>query len=622
MLPIPFTLSPQQRSARSKTQDVIPFLNKLIFQYTNPLSFETEPHSIHIIPLLRQHLDAYLYYIRYKTFDTTPSHQPFPVIFNPVQGVKSGTFYRIIHPQNLTLSIQDVFTTYIDKLIEHIENVDTPKYRPSLLESLKEKAIYFDVPDIDTKIIRHNNPHYWLQQDLLQVANFQYRFFQNIILDVDTIPQIKIFSHFLLKFFRFNYQLLWEQKDQNAYVNFRQVLTDTELLPFIIRNDFQHPFHNIPISKIDSIILNSDFLIEQSETFDNRPNMNSLQNTTNDHENVLSETSANRPNINLFQDNNTDDEPVIQRQPTTPQQPSQLKHDTAESVQDILTNPPNTSITTDSNAIQIPTRNITEHTDHIFNQEIPSTLSVTSTIDTQPPQTHHTIQRNYDPLPPPSENSTHSTPHNSPQHGSSNTFPIRQHPLHETQIHTNTTPIQPHQTLQYLPAQPSVSSNTSPILTINTLHTNPITNVITTSRNLSRPPLPLIQNNPLSYNLTSIILHSQSFSNNIQSTNTNIQPSAINFLPHIPSTTTQTIPPIQPIHTQPQTNGLKIPPTSFNPTTTHTIPPTTLPLSTLSTPTYINSATSISKPIKSFDGLDHNYTPEEYLQHNEALHFH
>ena len=267
--------------------------------------------------------------------------------------------------------------------------------------------------------------------------------------------------------------------------------------------------------------------------------MNLLQNTNDDHENVLSETSANRPNINIFQDNNTDDEHVIQRQPTTLLQPSQLINDTTESVQDILTNPPNTSITTDSNAIHIPTRNITEQTDHLFNQKNPSTISVTNTIDTQSLQTHQTIQRNYDPPPPPCENSTHSTPHNSPQQGSSNSFSIRQHLLHETQFHSNTSPIQPHQPLQYLPAQPSVSSNTSPILTIITLHTNPITNV-TTSRNLSRPLSPLIQNNPHSYNLTSTNLHSQSFPNNIQPTDTIVQPSSINFHPHIPSTTTQT----------------------------------------------------------------------------------
>ena len=38
----------------------------------------------------------------------------------------------------------------------------------------------------------------------------------------------------------------------------------------------------------------------------------------------------------------------------------------------------------------------------------------------------------------------------------------------------------------------------------------------------------------------------------------------------------------------------------------------------MSHPTYIDSSTSISEPIKPFDGLDHNYTPEEYLQHIEA----
>ena len=236
--------------------------------------------------------------------------------------------------------------------------------------------------------------------------------------------------------------------------------------------------------------------------------MNLLQNTTDNHENVSAETPANRLNINLFHDKTTENEPVIQ--PTTPQQPSQVTHNTVGSVRDTLTNPSNTSITTDSNAIQIPTRNITEHTDRSYNQENPnpSTLSVTDTIGTQPPQEHHTIQQNYDPPPPPSENSPNSTPHNSPQQGSSNTFSIRQNPLHETQFHTSPTPMQSHQTLQYLPAQPSVSSNASPLSTIITLHTNPITN-ITTSRNKSRPPLLLIQNNPLSYNLTSTNNQSQ-----------------------------------------------------------------------------------------------------------------
>ena len=52
--------------------------------------------------------------------------------------------------------------------------------------------------------------------------------------------------------------------------------------------------------------------------------------------------------------------------------------------------------------------------------------------------------------------------------------------------------------------------------------------------------------------------------------------------------------------------------------TYNTTPPSTIPQSTLSQPTFINSSTSIPEPIKPFDGLDQNYTPEEYLQHIEA----
>ena len=83
----------------------------------------------------------------------------------------------------------------MDKPIEHNENLDT-LYLRSHLENLKEKHDYFEVPDLETKIQRHDNPHYWLQQNILQIKQFQYRFFHNIILNQDTVPQIKIVSHF------------------------------------------------------------------------------------------------------------------------------------------------------------------------------------------------------------------------------------------------------------------------------------------------------------------------------------------------------------------------------------------------------------------------------------------
>ena len=59
MLPTPFLLSSHQRQKHSLTPDVMPFLRNNIFRDTNPLSFETEPHSIHTIPLARKHSDSY-----------------------------------------------------------------------------------------------------------------------------------------------------------------------------------------------------------------------------------------------------------------------------------------------------------------------------------------------------------------------------------------------------------------------------------------------------------------------------------------------------------------------------------------------------------------------------------
>ena len=122
----------------------------------------------------------------------------------------------------------------MNKLIEHNENFEPPLYLPSDLESLKEKHEYFEVPDLETRIQQHDKPHYWLERDILQIKQFHYKFFQNINLYENTVPQIKIFSQFLSQFLRFNYQLLWEQHNQDAYINYHQVLTEIEFLPFII----------------------------------------------------------------------------------------------------------------------------------------------------------------------------------------------------------------------------------------------------------------------------------------------------------------------------------------------------------------------------------------------------
>ena len=115
-----------------------------------------------------------------------------------------------------------------------------------------------------------------------------------------------------------------------------------KLLPFLIRNDFKHPYYKdfttIHTSHLDFIELNPDFLLEQSKSSDNRPYTSLLQNNTNENENILSETSDTGPYINLTQDNLTENETVFQHQPTTPRHPSQITHDSTESVPDTLTN--------------------------------------------------------------------------------------------------------------------------------------------------------------------------------------------------------------------------------------------------------------------------------------------
>ena len=82
-------------------------------------------------------------------------------------------------------------------------------------------------------------------------------------------------------------------------------------------------------------------------------------------------------------------------------------------------------------------------------------------------------------------------------------------------------------------------------------------------------------------------------------------------IPNSPLTTIRTNPNFLNTSTTSFTNLSNIP--TYNTVQTSTITQNTTPH-----PTYINSSTSISEPIKPFDGLDHNYTPEEYLQHNEA----
>ena len=476
----------------------------------------------------------HLYYIRYKTLEITPSQKRFQVIFNPVKGIHTGTYYRTLYPQNIKLSIQDVFLTYMQKRIEFNENQETPLYLPSHLEELKHKSEYFEVPDLETKVQSHDNPHYWLQQDILQAKHFQYRFFNKITLTDDTIPQVKIFTQFLLKFFRFNYQLLWEQQDQQAYINFPQVLTKTELLPYIIKNENKHLQYRDPtslnITFLQQINLDHTFITDYFETSGNRPYLTSNippETTSEDQTSnvipqytrqysVQSEEQEDPDNLNLFQNQQpyqinplypqltqtSDTQQVNPSETATSQNTSESSEESEQTVQ----NTQSFTITNDSNLIQVPTHNINpdqtndpnQNTTFTTIQDNTSTLSTSHNNVTQPFQVQPSPRQTYDPpsIPPQFVTQTHT--HNSPQQGSS-------HTQHSNTVHFQTpTPPSPHeiQTPTYTPAQNNPVQNIQPSLNINIIHSNPPSTSIT-SRHLSRPPSQPILTNPLSYNLTS-----------------------------------------------------------------------------------------------------------------------
>ena len=231
-----------------------------------------------------------------------------------------------------------------------------------------------------------DNPHYWLQRDILQIKNFQYRFFNNIFLTDDTIPQVKIFTQFLLKFLRFNYQLFWERKDQQAYINFPQILTHTELLPYIIKNEHKHLHYrdltSFNVTHFEQINLDHKFLLEHSETSDNRPFITSdtSPETTPEEQtsNVeplytrqQSEQSEQEDLTNLFQISDPHQEqPLSQVSDIQQPNPSETAtiHDTSEFSEETVQNTRSFTITDDSNLIQSP-HHITQNEFNNQNQD-------------------------------------------------------------------------------------------------------------------------------------------------------------------------------------------------------------------------------------------------------------
>ena len=229
--PSPFKI-PNIKNAKAVKTEIKPFLNNYVYNYTKPLSFENEPYSLETIPLIREHLDAYLFYIGHRSTTISREYPAFQITFPQQETSSTPTYRRTINPINLQVHIKDVFYAFLNQVKEFNLSLKNPEYGPNALQEIKRYIHNFEVEDIVRIVIPQDNPHHWLQTDIIQIQSFLYHYLKDITLNEQSISQVKLISFFLRKFFRFNHQLIWSEKDQAAFTAFTTHFTADECLPY------------------------------------------------------------------------------------------------------------------------------------------------------------------------------------------------------------------------------------------------------------------------------------------------------------------------------------------------------------------------------------------------------
>ena len=239
--PSPFEI-PYIKIAEVVKTEIKPFLHNNVYNYTQQLSFENEPYSLETIPLIREHLDTYLFYIRHRSTTASTEYPSFQITLPQHETSSIQSYRRTINPINLQIPIKEVFYAFLIRVKEYNLALENPKYSTNALEELDQYIHIFKVEDIERIITTQNITHHWLQADILRIQNFLYQYFKDITLNEQTIPQTKVISLFPRKYFRFNYQLLWSEQDQPAFAAFQNHFTADECLPFIINKQNEHPY--------------------------------------------------------------------------------------------------------------------------------------------------------------------------------------------------------------------------------------------------------------------------------------------------------------------------------------------------------------------------------------------
>ena len=239
--PSPFKI-PNIKNAKIIKTEIKPFQQNNVYNSTKPLSFENEPYSLETIPLIREHLDTYLFYIRHRSTTVSTEYPSFQITFPQQETSSTQTYRRTINPINLQVHIKNVFHVFLNQVKEFNLALENPIFSPNALQELERYKHNFEVEDIERIVITQDNPHHWLQTDIIRIQSFLYHYFKDITLKEQSIPQIKLSSLFLRKIFRFNYQIIWSEQDQAVFTVFTTLFTADECLPFIINKKNEYPY--------------------------------------------------------------------------------------------------------------------------------------------------------------------------------------------------------------------------------------------------------------------------------------------------------------------------------------------------------------------------------------------
>ena len=157
--PSPFEITYNKNAKVIKTE-LKPFLQNIVYNYTQLLSFENEPFSLETIPVIRKHLDTYLFYTRHRSTTASTEYPSFQITFP--QQETSSSYRRTIYSIKLKITNKEVFYAYafLNRVKEYNSTLENPQYCPNALEELERYIPNFDVDDMERLFITQNNPHH------------------------------------------------------------------------------------------------------------------------------------------------------------------------------------------------------------------------------------------------------------------------------------------------------------------------------------------------------------------------------------------------------------------------------------------------------------------------------